>query len=81
VDDEEPIASLGARTLQQLGYPVTSKVSSVEALYLLASAPDSFDAVISDFTMPQMSEREPIARLKPVRADIPIISDVGSMAR
>jgi signal transduction histidine kinase/ActR/RegA family two-component response regulator len=73
VDDEEPIALLGARLLQQLGYTVTSKTSSVEALYLFTSAPGSFDLVITDFTMPHMNGGELIVRLKQVRADIPII--------
>jgi hypothetical protein len=34
VDDEEAIAKLGARMLQDLGYVVTSRTSSVEALRL-----------------------------------------------
>ena len=77
VDDEEPIALLGARILQELGYTVTSKTSSVEALYLFTSAPDLFDLVVTDFTMPHMTGGELIVRLKQVRADIPIILTSG----
>jgi signal transduction histidine kinase/ActR/RegA family two-component response regulator len=77
VDDEEPIALLGARILQDLGYTVTSQTSSVEALYLFTSAPGSFDLVITDFTMPHMTGGELIVRLKQVRADIPIILTSG----
>ena len=77
VDDEEPIASLGARILQELGYTVTSTTSSVDALYLFASTPDLFDLVITDFTMPQMTGGELIARLKELRPGIPIILTSG----
>jgi signal transduction histidine kinase/CheY-like chemotaxis protein len=77
VDDEEQIASLGARILQELGYTVTSSTSSVDALYLFARAPDLFDLVITDFTMPQMTGGELIARLKEVRPGIPIILTSG----
>ncbi len=77
VDDEEPIALLGARILQELGYTVTFKTSSVDALYLFISAPDRFDLVITDFTMPHMTGGELIVRLKQVRAGIPTILTSG----
>lgn len=77
VDDEEPIAVLGARILQELGYTVTSKTSSVDALHLFTQAPGLFDLVVTDFTMPHMTGGELIARLKQVRPDIPIILTSG----
>ena len=73
VDDEEAIAKLGARMLQELGYLVTTKTSSVEALNLFTGAPGLFDLVITDFMMPQLTGGELIVRIKEVRADIPII--------
>jgi len=73
VDDEEAIANLGARMLQELGYLVTAKTSSVEALNLFTGAPNLFDLVVTDFMMPHMTGGELIVRLKQIRADIPII--------
>lgn len=77
VDDEESIAMLGARILQELGYTVMPIASSVAALYVFTSDPDQFDLVITDFTMPQMTGGELIARIKQVRPDIPIILTSG----
>ena len=73
VDDEESIARLGARMLQELGYLVTAKTSSVEALNLFTGAPNLFDLVVTDFMMPHMTGGELIVRLRQIRADIPII--------
>lgn len=77
VDDEESIAQLGARMLQDLGYVVTAKTSSVEALNLFTSAPDLFDLVVTDFMMPHMTGGEFIVRLRQIRLDIPIILTSG----
>ena len=77
VDDEEAIAKLGARMLQELGYLVTAKTSSTEALHLFTGAPNRFDLVVTDFMMPHMTGGELIVRLRQVRADIPIILTSG----
>jgi len=54
VDDEETLASLGKRVLERLGYSVTTKTSSLEALASVRNQPDQFDLVITDLTMPVM---------------------------
>lgn len=77
VDDEESIARLGTRMLQELGYVVTAKTSSVEALRLFTGAPALFDLVVTDFMMPHMTGGELIVRLKQIREDIPIILTSG----
>lgn len=77
VDDEEAIAKLGARMLQELGYLVTAKTSSTEALQLFTGGPNLFDLVVTDFMMPHMTGGELIVRLRQVRADIPIILTSG----
>jgi CheY-like chemotaxis protein len=55
VDDEEPLAALGKTTLERLGYRVTTKTSSVEALAAFSAQPDHFDLVITDQRMPGMN--------------------------
>ena len=77
VDDEESIANLGNRVLQDLGYAVTAKTSSVEALDLFAADPNLYDLIITDYMMPHMTGGELIARLRKIRADIPIILTSG----
>lgn len=73
VDDEESISDLGPRMLRDLGYEVTAKTSSVEALSLFAGAPDRFDLLITDYAMSKLTGGELIARIKQLRPDIPVI--------
>jgi len=55
VDDELSVAKLEGQMLSRLGYQVTVKTSSGDALDTFKSNPDSFDLVISDMTMPGMT--------------------------
>ena len=73
VDDEAAIAQLGATMLRRLGHTVTSVTSSLDALRLFREEPDSFDLVVTDLTMPQMTGRQLIRRLREVRPNLPII--------
>ncbi len=41
--------------LEGLGYEVTSRTSSVEALEVFRAAPGRFDVVITDQTMPNLT--------------------------
>jgi signal transduction histidine kinase/CheY-like chemotaxis protein len=77
VDDEEPITKMGSRNLESLGYSVTSRTSSVEALALFRSKPNDFDLVISDMTMPSMTGDKLATELMNIRSNIPIIICTG----
>ncbi len=77
VDDEKQLAALGEQNLSQLGYVVTSTTSSVDALEIFRSAPEGFDLIITDQTMPQMSGVELAAELLRIRPGIPIILCTG----
>ncbi|MDA3791923.1 MAG: ATP-binding protein, partial [Desulfobacula sp.] len=55
VDDEEAILSMEKRMLERLGYQVTSRTSSLDALETFRDSPDKFDMVITDMAMPNMS--------------------------
>ena len=81
VDDEGPIAKLEKRILERLGYTVTMRVSSWEALEAFKAKPESFDLVISDMTMPQMTGDQLAKELISIRADIPIIICTGFSER
>jgi len=73
VDDEASIAKMVARNLKGLGYSVTTRTSSIEALELFRTKPDEFDLVISDLTMPNMTGDVLAADLMYIRQDIPVI--------
>ena len=73
VDDEEMLARLGQVQLEELGYEVASYTSSVDALAVFRAAPDRFDVVITDQTMPEMTGEQLARELRQCRPDIPII--------
>ena len=77
VDDEQPIVSMAHQILERLGYQVTPRTSSVEALEAFRAKPDAFDLVITDMTMPNMTGIELTSGLKGIRPDIPIIICTG----
>ncbi|MEA3359551.1 MAG: PAS domain S-box protein [Thermodesulfobacteriota bacterium] len=77
VDDEETIVYMTQQILESLGYHVTPRTSSVEALEAFRARPDDFDLIITDMTMPNMTGAELAHRLLEIRSDIPIILCTG----
>jgi len=51
IDDEILLVSLGKQMLESLGYDVTTRTSSIEALELFKARPDRFDLVMTDMTV------------------------------
>ena len=77
VDDEPPLADLSKQILERMGYRVTIKTSSLEALELFKGNPEAFDLVISDMTMPHMTGDVLTRKLQEVRPGIPVIICTG----
>jgi len=77
VDDEESITGMTQKILKRLGYKVEARLNPVEALDLFKLKPDSFDLVITDMTMPQMTGAKLSEKLKEIRSDIPVIICTG----
>jgi two-component system cell cycle sensor histidine kinase/response regulator CckA len=77
VDDEQSIVNLGVQALERLGYKITGKTSSREALNIFQSQPGQFNLVITDLTMPDMTGIELAKKLLQIRPDIPIIICTG----
>jgi len=73
VDDEHVLANLGEQMLKPLGYTVTTKTNSIEALEIFKAQPQGFDLVVTDMTMPNMTGLELAGKLLQIRADLPII--------
>ncbi len=63
--------------LERLGYQITSRTSSVEALEAFRASPDKFDMVITDMDMPNMPGGKLSAELIKIRPDIPILLCTG----
>ncbi|ACL02006.1 PAS/PAC sensor hybrid histidine kinase [Desulfatibacillum aliphaticivorans] len=81
IDDEAPIVKLETQMLQRLGYQVTARTSSLEALEAFQTMPYGFDLIISDMTMPNMTGDQLAEEVIAVRPDIPIIICTGFSER
>jgi PAS domain S-box-containing protein len=77
IDDELPIIKMIQQMLERLGYRVTPRTSSVEALELFRVRPDAFDLIITDMTMPNMTGTDLSEQILKVRPDIPIVLCTG----
>jgi len=77
VDDEQGIVTMEKKLLKRLGYEVTSRTSSIEALEAFRSDPSKFDLVITDMAMPNMSGGQLSAELVRIRPDIPVLLCTG----
>jgi PAS domain S-box-containing protein len=81
VDDEPSIVTLEKQMLERLGYSVTSRVNSLEALAAFTQNPFRFDLVITDMTMPSMTGDQLTKALRKIRPDIPVIVCTGFSER
>ncbi len=77
VDDEEQIVRMSQQMLERLGYHVTARTSSIETLEAFRAAPDKFDLVITDTTMPNMTGVHLAKKLIEIKSDIPVIICTG----
>ena len=77
VDDEKAAVDVMQSMLEKLGYKVTARTSSIEALEAFRNKPQEFDLVITDMTMPNMTGKDLAKELMTIRPDIPIILCTG----
>ena len=77
VDDDELLVELGQDMLERLGYSVTARQSSLDALTTFQNDPDAFDVIITDQTMPGLTGLEMARRMLQIRPEIPIILCTG----
>ncbi|MEQ1795900.1 MAG: PAS domain S-box protein [Nitrospira sp.] len=78
VDDEESLARFGGEMLESLGYYAVVRMSASEALQAFRMAPQRFDLLITDRTMPNMSGEALAKDCRLLRPDLPIILCSGS---
>jgi signal transduction histidine kinase len=77
VDDEEALVQLGEAILRRLGYEVVVCTSSAEALAVFEAAPQYFDVVITDQTMPHLTGEGLAQAVRQLRPEMPIILCTG----
>ena len=72
-DDEEMIRIFAKAALEHFGYTVTLAGNGLEAVDLFAHAPNAFDLVLLDLTMPAMNGEEVFRRLQILRPGVPVL--------
>jgi CheY-like chemotaxis protein len=77
LDDEHSLVILARRLLERLGYQVAGFSSPEEALAAFEAAPDQFDLVLSDLSMPGISGIDVARRMLEIRPDIPVLLASG----
>jgi PAS domain S-box-containing protein len=71
LDDEPTMSRLGERRLGSLGYVVTALTDPAEAIEVMEA--NSFDLLVTDFTMPRMTGLELVQRLRDAGHRIPVL--------
>ncbi len=77
VDDEEVICMLFKECLTNFGYAVEAFTSSTSALDYFRNAPDYFDAVITDYGMPNLTGLDLASEILAMRPELPILICTG----
>lgn len=77
VDDESMILEVNSEILKGFGYQVTTFSSSVNALEAFKEAPEAFDLVISDMTMPEMTGAALARKILQLKPETPVIIVTG----
>ena len=77
VDDEIKLIEASKEMLNKLGYKVFEHTNPHDCLAMIKKAPMSFDLVISDLTMPEMTGTELIREIFKIRPDMPVIILTG----
>jgi len=73
IDDEELLVRLGKDLLGRLNYSVEAYMNAREAMERFRSAPEAFDLIITDMTMPELSGFRVVEEARRIRPDIPVL--------
>ena len=77
VDDEKSVADVTTSMLERLGYKVTVRISSYDALEAFRNLADRIDLLITDLTMPQMTGLQLYREIKKIRPEVKVIICTG----
>ncbi len=78
VDDERELTETMQRKLGRLGYRVSTLNSGPGAYGVLRAAPEAYDLVITDLTMPDLRGDQLARLVRDLRPDLPIVICTGS---
>ncbi|HSR87434.1 MAG TPA: response regulator [Pontiella sp.] len=81
VDDDQAVLSMGREILESYGYHVVTATNGRAALDAFKQDPAGFDALVTDYSMPEMNGHELIREVVAIREDIPGILCSGYMEK
>ena len=81
VDDEPILAEVAGQMLEEYGYRVVTETGSRQALERVRHDPQSFDLLITDQTMPELSGMELVEQIQTFRPGLPTILCSGYSTR
>ncbi|MEQ1570324.1 MAG: PAS domain-containing protein [Myxococcota bacterium] len=81
VDDDPSLVSLATRILSRAGYRVSGFTRPAEALERFRADPTSFDLVVTDLLMPNLSGIDLARALLAIRPKLPILLTSGYVAQ
>jgi signal transduction histidine kinase len=77
IDDETSVLELLRKILNQLGYTVDARGSSVDALEAFCKQPDKYDLILTDLTMPKMTGLDLAEEIRKTHPEFPIVLLTG----
>ena len=77
IDDEPSVLELERNMLTRLGYRVSYRISSIDALEAFRHTPQNYDLVISDVAMPKLSGDRLAAKIIAIRPGMPVLLCTG----
>ncbi len=77
VDDEEPVRTVARRVLSDAGFNVLTAADGDESLDIFRQNSDNIALVLLDMTMPQLSGRETLERLRRIRESVTVVLSSG----
>lgn len=81
VDDDDAVLSMGREILESFGYTVTTAVNGKQGLELFRRDPEAFDALVSDYSMPEMNGHDLIRECLLLHSGLPTILCSGYMEK
>lgn len=81
VDDDESALEVASIALQKLGYTATSYQNPADACAAFSETPDTFDLLVTDQTMPELTGLELARKVHEQRPDLPVILCTGNLFR
>jgi PAS domain S-box-containing protein len=81
VDDDEAVLSMGREILESFGYSVVTATNGRRGFETFMQNPEGFDALVTDYSMPETNGHELIRQVLNVRRGLPAILCSGYMEK